>query len=474
LFLLHKLQPPNLGIITGVLMHLIRCIDSTPLIVPAHVRASLASLRIKEMQQTFGWMVLHNLQIPASGATDDDDLDVLEDVEQKDDRDVLRSLNMGLDFKEKKVWRGRPGDAPSVAYPLGSMPTWSELVKALRSSQPWIIMEDWTFDSTWTTSISASKLFVLFSRQIWLLLHPAWIAVQPTPPIKTLEEAMGSWSLSEICSKLTSAEFLPCNAQLRGARRGRPDKSFKDRFRTFFPENSAPQGSQWNLFWERPGYIGEYHHLRQTISDEDGRERLDDEIQHIFRHIQCLPNSHAHTSMFRGRVWSKRDDGIELVTNPLFYKIVEIGARPGPGLKKTRKPVVRGQKGFASDLLKLEGFDEEAARQAIAEERSRRRIINAKKSAKSKAKRKPPNKKTTSKPDDVDVSDEPSPRHVTKGKKAFTSDLWKSEGLNEQDVNIDVDEEDEEDGNIDEEDDEDEDDSSDPYDPDEEEEEWDD
>jgi len=86
----------------------------------------------------------------------------------------------------------------------------------------------------------------------------------------------------------------------------------------------------------------------------------------------------------------------------------------------------------------------------------------------------PPNKKTTSKPDDVDVSDESSPRHVTKGKKAFTSDLWKSEGLNEQDVNIDVD--DEEDGNIDEEDGnfDDEDDSSDPYDSDEEEEELDD
>jgi hypothetical protein len=220
LFLLNKLQPPNLGIITGVLMHLIRCIDSTPLIVPAHVRASLASLRIKEMQQTFGWMVLHNLQIPASGATDDDNLDVLEDVEQKDDQDVLRSLNMGLDKKQKVAWRRRPGDAPSVAYPLGSMPTWAELVKALRS-QPWIIMEDWTFDPIWTTSITASKLFVQFSRQIWLLLHPVWIAVvQPTTPIKTLEDAMESWSLSAICSMLTSAQFLPCNAQLKGARRG--------------------------------------------------------------------------------------------------------------------------------------------------------------------------------------------------------------------------------------------------------------
>jgi hypothetical protein len=154
-----------------------------------------------------------------------------------------------------------------------------------------------------------------------------------------------------------------------------------------------------------------------------------------------LPNSYAHTSTFRGRVWSQRDNGIELVTNPLFYKIVEIGARPGLGPKKTRKPVVRGKKGFTSDLLKLEGFDEEAARQAIAEERKRRRIINAKKSAKSKAKRKPPNKKT-SKPDDVDVPEESSRKPVTRGKKAFTSDLWKLEGLDEQDDDIDVDEED--------------------------------
>jgi hypothetical protein len=83
-----------MGIITGVLVHLTRCIDSTPLMVPAHARESLALLRMREVQQTFGWMVLHDLNIQA-----DDNENILEEVQEKDDLDVLRSLGIGADSR---------------------------------------------------------------------------------------------------------------------------------------------------------------------------------------------------------------------------------------------------------------------------------------------------------------------------------------------------------------------------------------
>ena len=78
-----------MGIITGLLVHLIRCIDSTPLIVPPHVRESLALLRMKEVQQRFGWMVLHDLNIQGSSESDwdgdgDNAVNMLEEVEDKD------------------------------------------------------------------------------------------------------------------------------------------------------------------------------------------------------------------------------------------------------------------------------------------------------------------------------------------------------------------------------------------------------
>src|SRR5579859_8076015 len=128
---------------------------------------------MREIRETFGWMVLHNLNIHAKsdGHKDGED-NMLPEVQEKDDLNVLSSLGVGMD--DHSQWRRakqRPGDGPSVAYPLGTHPTWGELVKVIQE-RPWEVMSAWRFDPVWASSAIAGGLFIQFTLQMWLLLDP--------------------------------------------------------------------------------------------------------------------------------------------------------------------------------------------------------------------------------------------------------------------------------------------------------------
>jgi hypothetical protein len=118
---------------------------------------------MKEVQQRFRWMVLHNLNIQGSSGSDqdgdgDNDVNMLEEVQDKDDLDVLRSLGIGPnDVLQRRSQKGRPGDGPSIAYPLGTMPTWTELVKAIQE-KPLEIIKSWIYNPSWTMSTKAEKI----------------------------------------------------------------------------------------------------------------------------------------------------------------------------------------------------------------------------------------------------------------------------------------------------------------------------
>jgi hypothetical protein len=395
-----------MGIITGVLVHLIRCIDTTPLVVSPHVKESLALLKMREVQQRFGWMVLHDLNIDADhagssedGTGTDSDKNILEEVQEKDGLDVLRSLGVGRNnSRQRKRRRKAPGSDPSIAYPLGTMPTWTELVKAIREN-PSRIMRSWSYNSIWTASAIAAQLFIKFSQQMWLFAHPAWTGGDDRS-FPTLQEAMKSWSIESIDENLSGIVFLPCNAKVKGAPRGRPEKSFSERAKIYFPDDKddrPPTNSPWGNFWKYPCYIWEYHRTLHDLDDEDDVENLDGHLKDLFQNIQCLPNSQGFTASFAGRLWSKsKEDGLEVVTNPVYYKIVEVGAIPRRGKSRgTRKPATRTKKAFISALLRQEGMEEEATKIALAEERKKKCTSNARKSAKSKAYRAPPTRRQT-------------------------------------------------------------------------------
>jgi hypothetical protein len=458
-----------MGIITGVIMHLIRCIDSTPLIVPAHVKESMALLRMRETQQTFGWMVLHNLNIQGSLGSDEDEaygdgtdgINMLEEVQDKDDLDVSKSLGIGLNNSRRRRTQRRPGEAPSDLYPLGTTPTWTELTKAIQE-KPWEIMRQWRFNSSWTASATAGKLFVQFSRQIWLLLHPIWTGGQDGAS-NTLEQAMESWAVAEVYNKLASIRFLPCNSKLKGAPRGRPEKSFRERFKMYFPDAKPPKSSQWLLFWEPPGYIGEYRRILHDMdNDEDAVENLIADIQELFDHIQCLPNSQGYTTSTGGRVWSKFSggnvDGIEVVTNPLDYKLVEVGTVPGRRSQGTRKSAARTKKAFTKALLEQEGYGENTVKRVLAQDRKKRRSTNNRKSVRSKAYRVPPIRKQSFQKKQIgEVEDSGAEPEKTAEKDDD------EEEEEEEDNDDDEDEEEEEDNDDDEEEDDDDDDDEGEY-----------
>ena len=73
----------------------------------------------------------------------------------------------------------------------------------------------------------------------------------------------------------------------------------------------------------------------RDLDDED-RQALTDAISDIFRQIQCLPVVVTPTPKSKGKVWTASQEGIHLLTNPIFYKLKSIGGVPrtltGPGV----------------------------------------------------------------------------------------------------------------------------------------------
>ena len=181
------------------------------------------------------------------------------------------------------------------------MPTWMELVKAIRE-KPLEIRRPWISNPSWTMSVIAEKLFVQFLQQLWINLSPVWTDSIAKTSHTILQQAMESWTVEQVYSRLASVQFLPCNAKLKGAPRGWPERSFSEQFKMYFPDDiEPPMSSEWLCFWESPGYIREYHHILHNMdNDEDSRERLDADIQELFCHMQCLPNSQGYITSTGG------------------------------------------------------------------------------------------------------------------------------------------------------------------------------
>jgi len=124
---LYRKSPLNKGIISGILMHLMRSIELTPMNVPSHVWHSLAALMTRSTIATHGMMFLHNLNL------NDDELETLPQVLWEDDQQIRTELA----FAAEKP-RGRTGHSGqslrTEEYPLGERPTWNQVKDTLKRS----------------------------------------------------------------------------------------------------------------------------------------------------------------------------------------------------------------------------------------------------------------------------------------------------------------------------------------------------
>ncbi|KAG1859400.1 hypothetical protein C8R48DRAFT_673944 [Suillus tomentosus] len=225
-----KKNPPNLGILTGVLNHMLRSTTSTPIIYDFHIRESLALLEYRNVLETSGMFFVHDFDLNSDTC--------LEDVQQIDDVHVLAL--MGVNAKAQRdravarmvAWQSSESELED--YSISRTPTWARL-KAAISSSPGLIMREWTFPSRLSnTQLSVEHLFIMFTRQMWLMLTTEVIkGFRPYP--NSLHEAMKCWTITSIDDTLAAVTFEACNAGLQNntgvtpGRMGPKLRTFADR-----------------------------------------------------------------------------------------------------------------------------------------------------------------------------------------------------------------------------------------------------
>lgn len=383
-----KKNPPNLGILTGLLNHMLRSTTSTPIVYDFHVRESLALLEYRNVLETAGMFFLQEFDLESETC--------LEEVQQIDDVIVLAL--MGVNAKAQRdravgrmdAWRSMESELED--YPLGRTPTWNRLKAAIANSAA-MIMRPWKWSTRLSnTQLTVGRLIVKFTRHVWLMLTPeVFKGLRPFP--MSLQEAMKCWTITSIDDTLSAVTFEACNSGLHDGtgvtpgRMGPKSRPFMDRCQLFFPDPDAShrRKTQWSRLWEGDGYIAEFHRVMEAMT-ENQQESLKEELREVFSGLHCLPASGA-------RVWMQKNDSIVFITNPSFYRIDSIGRgsdsqRRAPKARRTVK-LTKGKRIFAADLMDSQPFDTDGNLRRKTD-RQKRREINKKMTMDKRNKRVPP------------------------------------------------------------------------------------
>jgi hypothetical protein len=368
----------------------------TPTMVNSYVRESLALLNYKASVDRFGMFFLHDLDMTKDIC--------LPGVLVKDDLDILRKLAVEGMHGLRLPHADPPGndDDEEEAYPIGRTPSWQELNTALKV-QPWTIMRRWAWPSALdrykgagegSMMHAASKLFQLFTSQIWATLNNSWKASPDLHAPTTLQAALECWTLDQLHQCLKTYRIIPCNSDIHGNIPGPKAPSFALRSRLYFVQPaSKPLGGVWEPLEMAPGFIAEYQTQIEGL-DHDDLDELHGALETLFSHCQCLPNS-----KFEGGsvLWEVRKGDVVLLGNPRFYKLVSIG-NAGRQHRTRRAPTHTGKVSLQVALLQLAGLSNKQARTTLNLQKTLTRAAAAKKkrSARARNRRVPPTRKKQS------------------------------------------------------------------------------
>jgi hypothetical protein len=315
---MRRLQPPNYGIISGILMHLIRCVSTCPAVIPTYVRKALQDLRFEAIGNRFGMFFMHDLDLVQG---------TLEGIDAKDDSRVEYAMRAVTRRRRQEKSIGQANPPPSsdreLLYPYGETPTWPTIADAIRTT-PNVLMRPWAWQETWSQHRLAARLFVQMTVDIWLTVAGDTLLIQPPHP-DTLEEAMQTWTVTSIQEIFMNPSFVASNASLQGGK-GKKHILFDDMAAIFFPPRGKvfAQKSVWRPLAEK-GYIKEFYRVTEQFSTEQ-LGNLNNALRILFRHVQCLPPALAcGNGRKMGRIWKSTRGMVELVTNSRYYRVIRIG-----------------------------------------------------------------------------------------------------------------------------------------------------
>jgi len=385
-----KKNPPNLGVLTGILNHMLRATTSTPIVFDSHVRESLALIDYKTVSKTSGMLFLQEFDMCSTTC--------LDEVQQVDDVHVLALMGVNAKAQRDRAVALAEAcrddvDSESEEFPLGRTPSWRRLKFAIANT-PAVIMRPWTWPVTlFDASMSVGRLFILFTRQIWLMLiDGVFKGIRPYPT--TLQDAMRCWTVTSVDDTLACVTFEACNVGIQNhagitpGRMGPRAKSFADRSAIFFPDLNATRKdcSQWDELWRGDGYIAEYHRALDGV-EEAQQAALRSELREVFSNLHCLPASGG------SQVWKVKLSAAVFITNPVFYRMDCLGNTDNHTIRRTkaRRPmkILKGKRVFAADLMDTMHFDARGNLR-VQTDRQKRRCLMKKMSMVNKNKRIPP------------------------------------------------------------------------------------
>lgn len=388
---------------TGLFTYLMQSVLFTPTMVNTYVRESLALLNYKASVDRFGMFFLPELDMTKEIC--------LPEVLVKDDLSMLRAL--GVKAKQDRPLLMLPeyhDEDDEEAYPIGKTPSWLEL-SAMLKLQPWVVMWRWSWPKELghyrdaedgTMEHLASKLFQLFTSQIWVTLNDRWKTDPDLYPPTTLSAALEFWTVDKLHERLRAYCIIPCNSDIHGNIPGPKALSFAMRSRLYFVKCGEPLGNVWEMLGLPPGYIANYREQIEKL-DESDVDELHSGLETIFSYCQCLPNSKRQGESV---VWEVRKGDVILLGNSRFYKLDSIG--DGGGKRQTRRaPTHAGKVALQTGLLQLTGLSKAQASTTLKVQKMLTRVAAKKRqSTQSKNRRVPPTPKIQQPHDDTSDEDE--------------------------------------------------------------------
>lgn len=193
---MRRMLPPNYGLITGILMHMIRAITSTPREVPSHVTQSLKSLKAGGIMLEQGLLFLPELNV-------EDVKNALPGIRAVDGLDVITS--MGLSQRRRPERPVAVRHLPTVDYPFGRNPLWNDVLYAVQN-HPTTFLKEPIYRPIWASNAFAAQVFIEFTFQMFLVLQERWRRRHFDYPTG-LRQAMDMWTPESLQRTLSHVTF---------------------------------------------------------------------------------------------------------------------------------------------------------------------------------------------------------------------------------------------------------------------------
>ena len=260
----------------------------------------------------------------------------MEAVASSDPPEVIQMFKSSLQRVPRPMGSNRRIPAETTVsneFPWGRVMSWT-MLKDLLENHPTHFVREWTINPSWNLDSEgqATRLFINFTRDVWLSIAESFVSATLLPDPGTLNEAMYAWSLLSVRTLLgeDKVHFIPSTHALQGQLPPmlRRDASFAQRRAIFFPQKNQllDSKSAWCvLALTKGGYIHRYH---QFIANNSAQAvaKCHETLDSIFSHIQCLPSFQPKSTATKlsGPIWICTNHKVVLITNSEHYRVERV------------------------------------------------------------------------------------------------------------------------------------------------------